>query len=135
MIKMVTDEQACGRFGNKRARCKPRYHGSGKPRNCKTPKLGCCSRRPEPCCRSSTAAGLLLVISTAVAHDHEGSFLPSITERQELLYQNSYFCCGTNRRLRRNKSSSLRCAGRSIRIDQLLLHFSKLLYWVFFRNG
>ena len=35
----------------------------------------------------STAAGLLLVISTAVAHDlMKRSFLPSITERQELLY-------------------------------------------------
>ena len=35
----------------------------------------------------STAAGLLLVISTAVAHDlMKRSFSPSITERQELLY-------------------------------------------------
>jgi len=35
----------------------------------------------------STAAGLLLVISTAVAHDlMKRSFLPAITERQELLY-------------------------------------------------
>ena len=35
----------------------------------------------------STAAGLLLVISTAVAHDlMKRSFLPSITEQQELLY-------------------------------------------------
>ncbi len=35
----------------------------------------------------STAAGLLLVISTAVAHDLiKRSFSPSITERQELLY-------------------------------------------------
>ena len=35
----------------------------------------------------STAAGLRLVISTAVAHDlMKRSFLPSITERQELLY-------------------------------------------------
>ena len=35
----------------------------------------------------STAAGLLLVISTAVAHDLlKRSFIPEITERQELLY-------------------------------------------------
>ena len=35
----------------------------------------------------STAAGLLLVISTAVAHDlMKRSFLPAISERQELLY-------------------------------------------------
>ena len=35
----------------------------------------------------STAAGLLLVISTAVAHDlMKRSFLPTISERQELLY-------------------------------------------------
>ncbi|MDP6651662.1 MAG: cation acetate symporter, partial [Gammaproteobacteria bacterium] len=35
----------------------------------------------------STAAGLLLVISTSVAHDLlKRSFLPSITEKQELLY-------------------------------------------------
>ncbi|MFL2847067.1 MAG: VC_2705 family sodium/solute symporter, partial [Pseudohongiellaceae bacterium] len=35
----------------------------------------------------STAAGLLLVISTAVAHDlMKRSFSPSMTERQELLY-------------------------------------------------
>ena len=35
----------------------------------------------------STAAGLLLVISTAVAHDLlKRSFMPAITEKQELLY-------------------------------------------------
>jgi cation/acetate symporter len=35
----------------------------------------------------STAAGLLLVISTSVAHDMlKRSFMPSITEKQELLY-------------------------------------------------
>ena len=35
----------------------------------------------------STAAGLLLVISTAVAHDlMKRSFLPNITEKQELTY-------------------------------------------------
>ena len=35
----------------------------------------------------STAAGLLLVISTSVAHDFlKRSFMPQITERQELLY-------------------------------------------------
>ena len=51
-------------------------------------KLGCCScSRWSACCRSLHSGWIAFGNFTAVAHDlMKRSFLPSITERQELLY-------------------------------------------------
>ena len=66
----------------------------------------------------STAAGLLLVISTSVAHDMlKRTFRPSISEKQELLAARlSIFARSADRGIRRHESTCLCGAGRRLRL-------------------